>query len=295
MRIAAKRGPKTITAPTSTTAPTLESTPPAPIDEVANINAVVEDVEDANGDSAIPEVASPEAPAANDVPDAAVASSAEAEMPVRSYEPQHVPDLDPNALGSRGSLLPRMGTVVKHESLGPSTFGPQHYTAEAIARTAVERVLAEQAEAARFDVIEGNRVVITLRSDDLEAYRSHWNAFNASTTGDRVTFSEYLSLRLRRCRTHTAAREIYVGDSIRQSIEQLFDSSIMSEQDLLNKIDRHIRPIIESPDVTDGILRLRPLDPMLLELLTSWEPDKTPAEAVGDFMHTAALEKAGII
>ena len=69
----------------------------------------------------------------------------------------------------------------------------------------------------------------------------------------------------------------------------------MDEQDLINKVGRHIRPIIESPDSKDGVLQLEPLDPRILELVPMWYPDKTPARAVSDFLYEAAAEKAGLI
>lgn len=170
--------------------------------------------------------------------------------------------------------------------------------AERVAREAVERVLSDQAEARMFDVVDTDRVVLTLQLDDLAVLKSQWTARNSAGIG-RITFSEFLSLRLRACRLHTAVRAIYVRDETRQQIESLFDAVVMSDTDLVNKLDRHIRPIIECPEGTagieNGVLKLKPVDPRLLEMVTGWYPDRTPAEALGDFMTEAALEKAGLI
>jgi hypothetical protein len=163
---------------------------------------------------------------------------------------------------------------------------------DAVARRAVEQVLSDQAEAARYDVYE-NRVTITLDDEDLRNYKTAWAARNAQQP-DKMTFSAYLATRLKSCRSHTASRPVYIDDTVRQYIEDLFSEMVTTGQDLANKIDRHIRPIIESPDLPDGILRFKPLDPTFVEMVTGWEPDKTAAEAIGDFMHEAAMQKAGL-
>lgn len=164
--------------------------------------------------------------------------------------------------------------------------------AEEIARKAVQVELARQAEKARFDVSEGNRVVLVLDPAVLRSYTIEWSAYN-STANEKLNFTQYLTNRLRACQSHTSTRPIYVDDSLRQQLEELFNEAVTSPDDLRNKIDRHIRPIIESEDLPDGVLRLKALDPAFVEMVSGWEPDKTVGEAVGDFILEAAYEKAG--
>ena len=166
--------------------------------------------------------------------------------------------------------------------------------ADRIAREAVHAELERQADKARYDISDGNRVVLVLDEESLRTYTADWNAFNL-TANAKIAFTEYLATRLRACRTHTSTRPIYVTDNVRQQIEDLFSEAVTSDIDLRNQIDRHIRPIMESADLPDGVLRFKPLDPTLVEMIGGWYPDKTVAEAVSDFMVEATQEKAGIL
>lgn len=165
--------------------------------------------------------------------------------------------------------------------------------ADRIAREAVRRELDRQADKARYDVSDGNRVVIVLDDESLRTYTEQWSTYN-STANSKLNFTQYLADRLRACRTHTSTRPIYIADTVRQTLEDLFNEVITSELDLQNKIDRHIRPIIESPDLPDGVLRFKPLDPGFMEMVAGWEPDKPLADAVSDFVLESAYQRAGI-
>ena len=168
--------------------------------------------------------------------------------------------------------------------------------AHQIAKEAVERVLGDQAEARLFDVFN-NRLTITLPDDDLTVLEAQWREHNSKIEGNanaKLPFSAFVATRLRGCRSHDASRAIYVGDAIRQSLEKLFGDVIYSETDLANKIDRHLRPIIQSPDNPTGIMRLKPLDPLVVEIVPGWYPDKSPVDALSDFINDAVREKAGL-
>jgi hypothetical protein len=170
---------------------------------------------------------------------------------------------------------------------------PLTSVAQRAAHDAVQRVLAEQAESRLFDVVDTNRVVVSLQSDDLAILKSQWLERNSAGIG-KIPFSEFLSNRLRACRSHTAVRAIYVRDAQRQSLEELFREVVMSDDDLVNKVDRHIRPIIECPGSDIGVLKLRPLDPFIMELVPPWYPDMSTTDAISYFIDEAVKEKAGL-
>lgn len=190
---------------------------------------------------------------------------------------------------------PPVGVIRETVNFHPHTYSfVDKNEADRIAREAVHAELERQADKARYDVSEGNRVVLVLDEASLRTYTADWTTHNL-TANEKLNFTQYLTNRLRACQSHTSTRPIYVDDTTRQSIEALFSEAVTSADDLRNKIDRHIRPIIESEDLPDGVLRFKPLDPAFIEMVSGWEPDKTVAEAVSDFMTEAAYQKAGIL
>jgi hypothetical protein len=240
-------------------------------------------------------------------PTAPVASAgadqfAESERTASANETK-VKDQMEGAGGDRSQLETRTAETSPSKDTPPVAFPPKileasvilsepNTVAEQAARRAVEEVLAKQADEARYDVYD-HSVTITLDDEDLRTYREQWQLKNADLS-NKLTFSQYLVTRLKACRRHTSSRPVYVHDERRQYMESLFNETILDDRDLANKIDRHIRPIIESPDSPDGVLRIKPLDPAFTEMVIGWFPDMTPAEAIGDFMIEAAMQKAGL-
>lgn len=167
--------------------------------------------------------------------------------------------------------------------------------AEDAARRAVERVLSDQAETRLFDAVAiepvtlDARFVITITAADVDILRKQWQEYNTALVAvgsTKIPFSMFLARRLHLCRSYDAVRAVYLNDSERQYVEELFDTTVFSGQQLVNEIDRRIRPIIE---YTNGEpLRLRPINPNLIERVPSWFPDKTPADAISDFIMEAA-------
>jgi hypothetical protein len=225
----------------------------------------VEVAEAADGDSEVSEVAAAEAPTASDAPTTAVSGA-------------QTPETVTTWLGASPFWTPEAEAARATQNL------------QEIAQRAVDRVLAEQKEVARYDVYD-QRVTITLEADILAQYRVAWMARNDQRE-DKILFSEYLSQRIKACSMHISTRPVFIRDHIRQQIEDLFGQAVVSDQDLLNQLDRTIKPIVQTS--VGGPLVMPPIDPDLLELVTAWEPDKTPADALGEFMLLAAQEKAGL-
>lgn len=190
------------------------------------------------------------------------------------------------------AAVPESATAAVEPSTVPSSALTD--AARSAADAAVRKVLNEQADARMYDVLEGSRVTITLRVDTLAALHPQWLERNTRSGLDKITFSQFVAERLHSARDYTSVRAIYVDDDHRLRLEESFGEVVMSPGDLCNKVDRHIRPIIADPTNPDGVMQLKPLDPRLVELVPGWYPDKSPTEAISDFLYEAGLAKAGL-
>jgi hypothetical protein len=139
---------------------------------------------------------------------------------------------------------------------------------------------------------QGNSAIVSLDGSSLALYRDAWVGYNQTTQGRKLDFSEYLSMRTRRCAPHVTEKHIFLDADSLARIERIADENFLSGEGVANWVERYRLLHVKAGE---EMLTLEPIESKILMRLEArlWDRYGSLQEFLNELLKKAMYEEVG--